>query len=276
MTHIVALHSYRGGTGKTNVAANLAAELARGGARVALVDTDIQSPGIHILFDLDVDGAYTINDVLWGRCTIEDACHDVTNRLEQGLNAPLNAPSPGRLLLLPASLKALEIARIAREGYDIELLNEALMQLCGTRALDYLILDTHPGLNNETLLSIAMSDTTIMVLRPDYQDYQGTAVTLLLTRHLEVPRTLLVVNKIHPEFDLNLLEKRIHDSYGAEIGAMLLLSDDLIRNGSQDLTAVLQPDGAFAAGIRQLAGRLRTDASASPVPPGQTGQHGQS
>ncbi len=257
MTHIIALHSYRGGTGKTNVAANLAAELARGGARVALVDTDIQSPGIHILFDLDVDGAYTINDVLWGRCTIEDATHDVTNRL----NTDRNAPHPGQLLLLPASLKALEIARIAREGYDIELLNEALMQLCGARAVDYLVLDTHPGLNNETLLSIAMSDTTIMVLRPDYQDYQGTAVTLLLTRHLEVPRTLLVVNKIHPEFDLSLLEKRIHESYGAEIGAMILLSDDLIRNGSQDLTAVLQPDGAFAAGIRQLADRLRAEAS---------------
>ena len=50
---IVSIHSYRGGTGKSNLTANLAYQLARAGKRVAVVVTDIQSPGIHIIFNLD-------------------------------------------------------------------------------------------------------------------------------------------------------------------------------------------------------------------------------
>jgi len=49
---IISVHSYRGGTGKSNVTANLAVCLAAAGKRVAVVDTDIQSPGIHMLFGL--------------------------------------------------------------------------------------------------------------------------------------------------------------------------------------------------------------------------------
>ena len=53
MAKIVSVHSYRGGTGKSNLTANLAACLAAAGKRVAVVDTDIQSPGIHMLFGLE-------------------------------------------------------------------------------------------------------------------------------------------------------------------------------------------------------------------------------
>ena len=52
MTQIVSIHSYRGGTGKSNLTANLATTMALLGKRVGIVDTDIQSPGIHILFNV--------------------------------------------------------------------------------------------------------------------------------------------------------------------------------------------------------------------------------
>lgn len=41
---IVSVHSYRGGTGKSNTTANLAALLAAEGRRVGVIDTDLQSP----------------------------------------------------------------------------------------------------------------------------------------------------------------------------------------------------------------------------------------
>ena len=44
MTKIISTHSYRGGTGKSNLTANLSAGLAMRGHRVGVVDTDIQSP----------------------------------------------------------------------------------------------------------------------------------------------------------------------------------------------------------------------------------------
>jgi MinD-like ATPase involved in chromosome partitioning or flagellar assembly len=42
MAQVILIHSFRGGTGKSNAAANLAALLAAQGQRVAVIDTDIQ------------------------------------------------------------------------------------------------------------------------------------------------------------------------------------------------------------------------------------------
>ena len=82
MTQIIAIHSFRGGTGKSNITANCAAILAASGATVAVVDTDIQSPGIHVLFGLDPnDLTYTLNDYLWGRCPIQETAVNVSSCL---------------------------------------------------------------------------------------------------------------------------------------------------------------------------------------------------
>ena len=43
MAKIISIHSFRGGTGKSNVTANLATIIARKGYRVGIVDTDIQT-----------------------------------------------------------------------------------------------------------------------------------------------------------------------------------------------------------------------------------------
>ncbi len=69
---LIAVHSYRGGTGKSNITANLAVELARLGFKVGVVDTDLPSPGIHILFGVD-QPALTINGLLYGEYSLRDA-----------------------------------------------------------------------------------------------------------------------------------------------------------------------------------------------------------
>ncbi len=51
MPKIISTHSFRGGTGKSNVTANLAVLVAKANYRVGVIDTDIQSPGIHVLFN---------------------------------------------------------------------------------------------------------------------------------------------------------------------------------------------------------------------------------
>ncbi len=78
MAQIVSIHSFRGGTGKSNTAANLAAQVAMAGKRVGIVDTDIQSPGIHVLFGLDeTKMGHTLNEFLRGECSIEDVAFSV-------------------------------------------------------------------------------------------------------------------------------------------------------------------------------------------------------
>ena len=82
LAKIISIHSFRGGTGKSNTTANLAALLAADGQRVGVIDTDIQSPGIHVLFG--VKGAainHSLNDYLRWHCAISQAAHDVTATL---------------------------------------------------------------------------------------------------------------------------------------------------------------------------------------------------
>src|SRR3990170_7543060 len=79
---VVAIHSFRGGTGKSNLTANLAYCCASQGARVGIIDADIQSPGIHVLFGLgEAVTKYCLNDYLKSECSIKEAVYDVSERL---------------------------------------------------------------------------------------------------------------------------------------------------------------------------------------------------
>lgn len=95
MAKIISIHSYRGGTGKSNLTANIAACLALGGGRVAVVDTDIQSPGIHMLFGLeDTRELRTLNDYLWERCDVQATAVDVTPEAPQRVPHSLSDRAP--------------------------------------------------------------------------------------------------------------------------------------------------------------------------------------
>lgn len=43
----VMFHSFKGGTGKTNLLANVAVTLALKGLKVGVVDLDLKAPGLH-------------------------------------------------------------------------------------------------------------------------------------------------------------------------------------------------------------------------------------
>lgn len=245
MAKIVSVHSFRGGTGKSNTTANLAALLAMGGARVGVVDTDIQSPGIHILFNLDEsEMVHSLNDYLWGKCGIKDAAHDVTGHLGTQVK--------GQIFLIPSSIKAGEIARILREGYDVGLLNDGFRDVVTQMGLDYLMIDTHPGLNEETLLSIAISDALVILMRPDQQDYQGTAVTVDVARKLDVPKMMMLVNKTPTAFDFDDVRARVEQTYKVSVAAVLPHSDEMMTLASSGIFALKYPDHPITQGLKAV------------------------
>ena len=253
MGKIVSIHSFRGGTGKSNTTANLAAQAALADKRVGVVDTDIQSPGIHVLFGLDETSmGKTLNDFLHGECEIKDVAFSVG---ENAINEVGRRKLAGKnLWLIPSSIRGREISRVLREGYDVNRLNEGLQTLMSALKLDYLFIDTHPGLNEETLLSIAISDILLIILRPDNQDFQGTAVTVDIARSLDVSNLLLMVNKAVPgKYDYQDMKDQIEKTYHAPLTGILPLSFDMADNASRDLFSLRFPDHEWSKELRKVA-----------------------
>ena len=251
MSQIISIHSFRGGTGKSNTTANLATLLARQGWVVAVVDTDLNSPGIHIPFAFDLEGPtvqHTLNDFLWGKCDILDTAHDITDTLATELD--------GELYLVPASIKPGEITKLLRDGYDVDLLIEGFDDLIDELALDALLVDTHPGLGNETLLSMGIADTLIIILRPDQQDYQGTAVTVEVARNLDVPEMLLLINKMPSVYNFDQVRMQVENLYSCEVAAILPHSDKMMTLASQALFVLQYPEDEVAVTLQGLAERL--------------------
>jgi MinD-like ATPase involved in chromosome partitioning or flagellar assembly len=253
MSKIVSIHSFRGGTGKSNTTANVTALLAAEGQRVGIIDTDIVSPGIHVLFGLrdegEADGIqHTLNDYLWGKCNIEDAALDVTRRV--------GGPLKGQVYLVPSSMKTGDIARVLREGYDVGLLSDGYQRLIEKLNLDVLMIDTHPGLNEETLLSIAISDALAIIMRPDSQDYQGTAVTVEVARKLDVPHMVLVVNKAPQSIDPMKLKARVEQIFNCEVAAVLPHSDEMMTLASEGIFVVRYPNHPMTALLKKVATSL--------------------
>lgn len=249
MPKVVSIHSYRGGTGKSNFTANLATTVALLGHRVGVVDTDVPSPGIHNLFCLEpeqIDKA--LNNYLWGDCPIEETAYDVS--------ANVGLEGDGKVFLVPSSVKADEIARILKEGYDVKLLNDGFRKLVKNLQLDYLFIDTHPGLSKETFLTIAISHVLILILRPDKQDYQGTAVTVDVARQLKVRKMLLTVNKALSVMNFDALRQKVEEAYDAPVAGIFPLSEDMVKLASEGVFCVRHPEHPISQEFRKVAQQI--------------------
>jgi MinD-like ATPase involved in chromosome partitioning or flagellar assembly len=254
MAKIISIHSFRGGTGKSNTTANLAVLVARGDKRVGVIDTDIHSPGIHVIFGLDPKRVhFALNDYLWGRCRIEQAAYEVTESAGDYLDS---TAARQRVFLIPSSVKSGDIARVLSEGYEIGKLTDGFRDLIRVLDLDYLFIDTHPGVNEETLLSIALSDLLLLVLRPDNQDFQGTAVTLELARRLEVQDVMIVINKVPEGTDWEFLRIQVESVYQAKVAGMLPLSSEMAQLASSGVFAARYPNHPITQSLNQIAARV--------------------
>jgi len=248
MAKIVSVHSFCKSTGKSTVTANVATQLAQKGNRVGIVDADIYSPGLHFFFHMDDEQVdKTFNDYLWGKCAIEKAAYDLSDKL--GVS--------GAIYLIPSSMRIGEVAKVLREGYDVALLNDGFRSLIDKLNLDYLLVDTHSGLNEETLLSIAVSDLLIIILRTDQRDLQGTAVLVDVARKLEVPHLYLVANEAISTYEPDTLRKQIEETYDAPVAAIIPLSEDVAALQSSDIFSLRFPDHLVTQRIYDIVAAIK-------------------
>jgi MinD-like ATPase involved in chromosome partitioning or flagellar assembly len=253
MGHIISVHSYRGGTGKSNLTANLAYQAALRGRRAAVLDTDVQSPGVHMVLGLAKNRlAHSLTDYLFGKCDLEDAAYNLTNDLDL-------QDSGGALFLIPSSMSVDSILRVASEGYDAGRLNDHMSSLVVEMNLDLLILDTHPGLNRETMLTTSISDALVVVVRPDTQDFHGTAVLMEVANRLRVPHTYMIVNKVPSRLDPEDVKNQVEKAFKHDVIAKLPLSEDMMVLGSQGLFTRNAPNHPISVEIGAALDRLLAD-----------------
>jgi MinD-like ATPase involved in chromosome partitioning or flagellar assembly len=252
MPRILSVHSFRRGTGKSTIAANLSILLALAGYRIGIIDTDLAAPSAHLFFGLNTQrGTLTLNDYLLGACPIEDAAHDVTERWR--------IANSGRLYVIPASDSASQIADVMRQPYDVDSLSTGLERLLAALALDMLVIDTRAGLNDDSLMTFAISDVLAVILRPDRYDYQGTAVVLDLARRLEVPRVALVVNQVAPGYNIAGIKAEVEQSYQCEVAAALPYSPELASVAGAGIFALSYPQHPLTALLKQLANAVAVE-----------------
>ena len=253
MGQIVSLHSYRGGTGKSNLTANLAYLAAQRGRRVAVLDTDLESPGVHMVLGLPKERiTHTLTDYLFGKSELEQAAYNLTR--DVGLEG-----GDGALFLLPSSMTVEAIVRIVSEGYDAGHLNDHLNRLVDDLALDLLMIDTHPGLNRQTMLTTAISQALVVVIRPDTQDFHGTAVLMQVADRLGVPRTYMLLNKVPKSLDPADAQAKVEQAFGHEVIANLPFAEELAVLGSSGLFVRESPDHPVSHEMNRTIDRLLAD-----------------
>lgn len=250
MGQIVSIHSFRGGTGKTNISANVACLMAQRGLRVAVVDTDLRSPGLHIVFGLDEGRlTHTLSDFVFGKCDLEEAAYDLSADLglEEG---------GGALFILPASLNVDAIMRVLHEGYDVGKLNNHFSALIDGLDLDVVILDSHPGLDKDTMLTTAVSDTLVIPLRPDNQDFHGTAALVEVAGRLGVPRVYTLANMVSGELQANEVSASMEQAFKYEVLGVLPLAEEMMVLGSRGLFVKRYPNHRLSEGLNRVVDRL--------------------
>jgi MinD-like ATPase involved in chromosome partitioning or flagellar assembly len=246
MSNFVTVHSFRRGVGRSSLVVNLAASLAQQGRRVAIVDADFQASSVHLFFGIsESEIKATLNDYLAGQCKIHDAVQDITPKL--------GAHTSGKLLLISASNKTNDIMQMLRTGMNVDRFTEGLTTLSKDFSLDYLLIDAASGLNEDTLTTIAVSNSVVLVMHPDSQNYQGTAVTVEVARKLQISAIHIVLNDAPSSLNAVDMHNQIEQAYHCGPGTILSHSDELLALGSGKVFVVEYPQHPLAENIKTLA-----------------------
>jgi MinD-like ATPase involved in chromosome partitioning or flagellar assembly len=246
---IVAVQSFRGGTGKSTLISNLAVLMAQQGKRVGIIDTDLQSPGMQMLLGLEqkpID--LTLNDYLWHRCALHEATYDLSDLLP----AQPDLSTAGALYLIPASVQANDLT-ILQKGYSQARLLEGFTEITHDLQLDFLFVDTHSGIDPAILKTIAACSLLIVLLTPNDRDDLGTTALVELFRKLSVDRMWLVANKALPKLDVDNYIQQLETVYDLPVAAVLPFSVKTIELTSNEVFSLRYPDHPLTQAIAQIS-----------------------
>jgi pilus assembly protein CpaE len=224
----------KGGAGKTVVTSNLGVALASEGARVALVDLDLQFGDLALSLGLEPDR--TIYDLATSGGSLD------TEKLEVFLS---RHESGMRVLMAPTRPDQWS-------SITVDFLNRVYPLL---RAMhDYVIVDTPPGFTPEVIASIDESTDVCMVATLDILSLKSTKVgieTLRLMGH-DLGRLNLVLNRADSR--VSLTEHDVEAIVGAKPDIQLPSHRDITKSVNDAETIVTaSPRSEAAKAFKRLA-----------------------
>ena len=164
----IAFHSYKGGTGKTTVITNLAARLAMLGKRVCLLDFDLYAPSLTTYFQKNPE-TY-LNSLLVGEAEISEVLVDLTSELGLRGKLFLGFSSPNK-----ECIHEIEIRHDLKWQYKaLKRVIAAKKELFSKYKIDYLLIDTSPGIRYWSINSIAIADILFLMMKLNEMDVYGT------------------------------------------------------------------------------------------------------
>jgi MinD-like ATPase involved in chromosome partitioning or flagellar assembly len=184
---VVTFYSFKGGVGRTTALVSCALQLAEEGQRVAIVDLDLEAPGLGPLLEVDTERG------------VLDAIvdHLATGRIDlQGLHASpqtLGADVASRIDVLPAGrlddgflekLARLDFSAVGPWGGEETVpVHRALRALLEAVRRDlspaYILLDARAGLHDLAGLSLhGLAHVDVLVTRASEQAYRGLDLTV--------------------------------------------------------------------------------------------------
>ena len=282
MTKAIAIHSYKGGTGKSTVSTNLAATLCKNGKNVVLFDMDVYAPSMHMYFDLKP--TKWINDYLFESADIHDTLIDLTNIVEN--NNQQNNVNVGKLLCGFANSSKDEIYKlegsVRNETSKLQLLRKFILmkeQILDNVDVDYFILDTSPGIRYWSINSLAISDIIFLVLKMTDLDISGTKLLIdeiyknfeslgtkpyiLLNRAQGYCQPPIKLNDHNdhssveqPEKKSNNIEEIVSKEMNMEIISKLPCYCDIQFDQREFLTVLKYPDHPFANDLLMLSKKI--------------------
>ncbi len=252
MGKIIAIHSYKGGTGKTLLSINLAALYANRGKSVALLDLDFRAPSLQAIFKVH-DTEYWINDYLNGVCEIKKVLVDLSQtHVKKGrLLIGLANPSTEAIREMTAKDRKWEMKALGRLlSLKTSLLNEM--------GLDYVVFDTSPGLQYSSINAIVSADVVLVVSGTDVSDIKGTQRMIDELYELFEKKTGLIMNKVLTEVlssktDRADLASKLLNSYNLPMIEMIPCFCDILRAGNSRVFALEYPEHPFVKTLDRVA-----------------------
>jgi len=277
MPKCISIHSYKGGTGKTIIATNLAAILALKGFNVALLDLDLRAPSLYGTFASSVDSSYDcfLNTYLDGRCEAENSIIDISKKLgsKGRFFVGLANPDINAISAMANKSKAWEVSSVKR-------LFNLRKKLLTDLKVDYVLIDTSPGVQYNSINAIVSSDLSIVITTNDSVDLQGTSSMLHELYEQFDRKAVILVNKVFPNQKSQFTDFKVTATQKAEkilghrIMSIIPCYCEILEGDRSKIIAIEKPSHPFVKDLEvviQKLDNLSTDQFSSEMELVETG-----